>query len=33
MKFALEQAMKVKVLFYSLFNLSGRWGWVVNATS
>jgi hypothetical protein len=33
--FTLEQAMKtrrvVEVEFYSFFNLSGRWGWVVNA--
>jgi hypothetical protein len=36
MKFALQQAMKaqsdVEVQVYSCFNLSDRWGWVVNAT-
>jgi hypothetical protein len=37
-KFTQEQAMKVqeakkkKVQMYSFFNLSARWGWVVNAT-
>ena len=35
-KFSLEQAMKAlswsKVYLYSFFNLSARWGWVVNDT-